>query len=218
MRTPTALLCIFAGFGSRSAQTTLKDRRAVKTPILTAIRNDNRKWKKDREELRSSFDPPRSDPGPRAGAPSFFFRAVRSPGWAAPRVTALPDNHSWLHHGFGGSALRDFLDPRCDSSTADLFGESRLAGAGGADDLPDDGDYPASDAESDAESEWDAASVTAPPASPHETARTLFTTPAQDDLMTDILAELTQRHGVRVRLLGDVVDDSTWREAPLRTL
>ncbi|GEM_PF-6909835 len=157
MRTPTALLCIFAGFGSRSAQTTLKDRRAVKTPILTAIRNDNRKWKKDREELRSSFDPPRSDPGPRAGAPSFFFRAVRSPGWAAPRVTALPDNHSWLHHGFGGSALRDFLDPRCDSSTADLFGESRLAGAGGADDLPDDGDYAASDAKS----EWDAVSVTA---------------------------------------------------------
>lgn len=214
MRTPTALLCIFAGFGSRSAQTTLKDRRAVKTPILTAIRNDNRKWKKDREELRSSFDPPRSDPAPRAGAPSLFFRAVRSPGWAALRVTALPDNHSWLHHGFGGSALRDFLDPRCDSSTADLFGESRLAGAGGADDLPDDGDYPASDAES----EWDAVSVTAPPASPHETAHTLFTTPAQDDLMTDILAELTQRYGVRVRLLGDVVDDSTWREAPLRTL
>lgn len=202
MRTPTALLCIFAGFGSRSAQTTLKDRRAVKTPILTAIRNDNRKWKKDREELRSSFDPPRSDPGPRAGAPSFFFRAVRSPGWAAPRVTALPDNHSWLHHGFGGSALRDFLDPRCDSSTADLFGESRMDGGAGA----------------AAESEWDAASVTAPPSSPHETAHTLFTTPAQDDLMTDILAELTQRYGVRVRLLGDVVDDSTWREAPLRTL
>jgi len=214
MRTPTALLCIFAGFGSRSAQTTLKDRRAVKTPILTAIRNDNRKWKKDREELRSSFDPPRSDPRPRAGAPSSFFRAVRSPGWAAPRVTALPDNHSWLHHGFGGSALRNFLDPRCDSSTADLFGESRLAGAVGADDLPDDGDSPASDAES----ECDAVSVTAPPSSPHETAHTLFTTPAQDDLMTDILAELTQRYGVRVRLLGDVVDDSTWREAPLRTL
>jgi hypothetical protein len=202
MRTPTALLCIRAAFGSRSAQTTLDDRRAVKTPILTAIRNDNREWKKGREELRSSFDPPRSDPAPRAGAPSLFLRAVRSPAWAAPRVTALPDNHSWLHHGFGGSALRDFLDPRCDRSTADLFGESRLDGGAGA----------------AAESEWDAVSVTAPPSSPHDMAHTLFTTPTQDDMMTDILAELTQRYGVPVRLLGDVVDDSAWQEAPLRTL
>jgi len=189
-------------------------------------------------------------------------------------VTAQPGNHSWLHHGFGaGSALRDFLDPRCDRSTPDLFGDSRLDGGAGAAidglsiasddlpitipsldtaaiyDMPAESDYPDSDSEWDEVTEQERCSAdrlfrketreieafearfdgagtdaaapmfgTAPPSSPREMAHTLFTTPTQDDLMTDILAELTQRYGVRVRLLGDVVDDSTWREAPLRTL
>ncbi|MFL9583127.1 hypothetical protein [Stenotrophomonas sp. AB1(2024)] len=197
MRTPTALLCIRAALGNRHAQKTLEGRRALKTPILTAIRNANREWKKGREGLRNSFDPPRSGPASRAGAPSLPFNATRPPAWVgnwrnldqarpamasvqagqpeagAARTSLLPDNHSWLHHGFGaGSALRDFLDPRCDRSTADLFGESRSAAGGGtandglsiatddlpitiatldtaALDMPAEGAYPDDDSDSD---------------------------------------------------------------------